>query len=128
MSRYVAVFLGGGAGAALRFAIGSLALRFNTGLFPLGTFLINLSGSFLIGLLMTLFLNRPALHPAWRLFLVVGIVGGYTTFSSFEWETFVAFKSEAMLVAAMNVLLSVALGFAGVWTGAAIATRFALDR
>jgi fluoride exporter len=128
MFRYIAVFVGGGLGAALRFAVGSLALRFYTGLFPLGTFLINLSGSFLIGLLMTLFLHRPAMHPAWRLFLVVGILGGYTTFSSFEWETFVAFKSEATLIAAMNVLLSVGLGFLGLWAGAIIATRFGLDR
>jgi fluoride exporter len=124
--RYGAVFLGGGLGAALRFAVGTLALRFYAGLFPLGTFVINVSGSFLIGTLMALFLNRPAVHPAWRLFLVVGVLGGYTTFSSFEWETFIALRSGAGLVAALNVLLSVALGLAGVWIGALVVTRFNL--
>lgn len=126
MYRYGAVFLGGGLGAALRFAVGTLALRFYAGLFPLGTFVINVSGSFLIGTLMALFLNRPAVHPAWRLFLVVGVLGGYTTFSSFEWETFIALRSGAGLVAALNVLLSVALGLAGVWIGALVVTRFNL--
>lgn len=126
MYRYVAVFLGGGIGAALRFAVGSLALRVYAGLFPLGTFIINISGSFLIGFLMALFLNRPAAHPAWRLFLVVGVLGGYTTFSSFEWETFMALKSGAPLVAALNVLLSVGIGLVGVWAGAQLVLRLRL--
>lgn len=126
MFRYAAVFLGGGLGAALRFAVGTLALRFYAGLFPLGTFVINVSGSFLIGTFMTLFLNRPAVHPGWRLFLVVGVLGGYTTFSSFEWETFIALRSGAGFVAALNVLLSVALGLAGVWLGTLVVTRFNL--
>lgn len=128
MYRYVAVFLGGGLGAALRFAVATFALRFYAGLFPLGTFLINVSGSFLVGLFMTSFLSRPAIHPAWRLFLVVGVLGGYTTFSSFEWETFAAMRSGGALVAALNVLLSVALGFLGVAAGAWLAARFGLQR
>lgn len=123
MHRYLAVFLGGGLGAALRYAIGTFALRFYTGLFPVGTFFINVSGSFLIGLVMTVFLNRPAAHPAWRLFWAVGVLGGYTTFSTFEWETFVAMKSGGAMVAAMNVLLSVAFGLAGVWAGVLVASR-----
>jgi len=126
--RYVAVFLGGGLGAALRFAVATFMLRFYSGLFPLGTFTINISGSFAIGLLMTLFLNREATHPAWRLFLIVGVLGGYTTFSSFEWETFVALRGGGSLVAALNVLLSVALGFVGVAAGAWLAARFGLNR
>ena len=126
MYRYIAVFLGGGIGAMLRFAVGSLALRFYAGLFPPGTFFINISGSFLIGLLMSLFLNRPAVHPGWRLFLVVGVLGGYTTFSSFEWETFIALRTGAPLVAALNVLLSVGIGLAGVWAGAQLVLRLRL--
>ena len=57
------------------------------GRFPLGTLVINVTGSFLIGVLMTLLTERLHPHPNWRLFLVVGILGGYTTFSSFEYET-----------------------------------------
>lgn len=128
MSRYVAVFLGGGLGAVLRFAVATFALRFYSGLFPLGTFVINVSGSFLIGVLMNVFLNREAVHPAWRLFLVVGVLGGYTTFSSFEWENFVAMRSGGPMIAALNVLLSVGLGFVAVGAGVWVGGRFGLQR
>ena len=114
----LAVMLGGGLGAALRYIIASYVVRFHSGLFPLGTFLINVTGSFAIGVLMTFFLYRANLNPAWRLFLVTGVLGGYTTFSSFEWETLTAMKSGSPVAALLNVLLSVALGFAGVWIGA----------
>lgn len=106
-----------------RFIVGTFVLTFYSGLFPLGTVLINVTGSFLIGALMMLFLNRPAIHANWRLFLVTGILGGYTTFSSFEWETFSAIRASAALVAILNVLLSVVLGLLGVWIGALLANR-----
>lgn len=116
----LAVMFGGGVGAALRYIVASYVARFHSGFFPLGTFLINVTGSFAIGLLMTFFLYRTDLNLAWRLFLVTGVLGGYTTFSSFEWETLTAVKSGAPIAAMLNVLLSVALGFAGVWIGAAL--------
>lgn len=121
MSKYLSVLIGGGIGAVLRFAIGTFVLRVYTGLFPLGTFLINVSGSFLVGVLMTLFFSRPAIHPNWRLFAVTGILGGYTTFSSFEWETLTALESGAPMGALLNVVMSVSIGFAGVWLGAVLA-------
>jgi fluoride exporter len=117
------VVLGGGLGAGLRFLAGTYVTRLYSGTFPLGTFLINVTGSFLIGILMTLFLNRPGFSPAWRLFLVTGVLGGYTTFSSFEWETLASLKGGAPLVALLNVILSVSLGFAGVWMGAFLMSR-----
>jgi fluoride exporter len=116
----LAVMLGGGIGAALRYVVASYVARVHSGPFPLGTFLINVTGSFAIGLLMTFFLYRSDVNSAWRLFLVTGVLGGYTTFSSFEWETLTAFKSGAPLAAIVNVLLSVVLGFIGVWIGAAL--------
>lgn len=60
-----------------RFIFGTFVLRLYSALFPLGTFLINVTGSFLIGVLMTIFLNRPSLNANWRLFLVTGVLGGY---------------------------------------------------
>ncbi len=81
--------------------------------FPLGTFVINVSGSFVIGLLMTLFTERFLVNPQWRLFLVVGFLGAYTTFSTFEYETGTLVRDGEWLVAGMNVVFSVAVGFIG---------------
>ena len=115
--------LGGALGAASRLAIGTFVSRFYTAVFPLGTFLINISGSFLIWLLMMLFLYRSTISANWRLFLVTGVLGGYTTFSSFEWETLFAIRSGAGPIAIVYVLLSVILGLFAAWLGAALATR-----
>jgi len=115
--------LGGALGAVSRFAIGTIVSRMYTSLFPLGTFLINVSGSFLIGLLMMLFLQRPVVSANWRLFLVTGILGGYTTFSSFEWEVLFAVREGAGLIAVAYILLSVGLGLVAAWLGALLATR-----
>jgi CrcB protein len=123
MSRYVVVMLGGAIGAVSRFIVGSLVLRFYATVFPLGTFLINISGSFLIGLLMTLFLNRPAIHSNWRLFLVTGILGGYTTFSSFEWEALTALRGGSEAIAFLYIGSSVIVGLAGAWLGLLAANR-----
>jgi len=89
--------------------------------FPLGTFVINVSGSFLIGLLMTLLTERFMANPQWRLLLVVGFLGAYTTFSIFEYETGNLIKDSELLLAALNVVLSVVIGFAGLKMGEFIA-------
>lgn len=123
MTKYALIMLGGALGAGSRFAIGTFVARFCTAVFPLGTFLINISGSFLIGLLMMLFLYRPTISANWRLFLVTGILGGYTTFSSFEWETLFAIRSGASPIAILYVLLSVVLGLLAAWLGALLAGR-----
>ena len=120
--KYLLVMMGGGIGSLARYIAGSaIASRFG-GLFPLGTLVVNVTGSFLIGLLMTLLTERLP-HPNWRLLLVVGFLGGYTTFSSFEWETFSAVRGGGLWIGLANVLGSVTLGYAAVWIGAAIATR-----
>jgi CrcB protein len=89
--------------------------------FPLGTFVINVSGSFLIGLLMTLFAERYTVDPAWRLLFVVGFLGAYTTFSTFEYETGKLIKDSEWLFASMNVILSVVLGFVALKFGEVLA-------
>jgi fluoride exporter len=123
MNKYIFVMLGGAFGALSRFIVGTLVLKFYSAVFPLGTFLINVTGSFLIGVLMMLFINRPGINANWRLFLVTGILGGYTTFSSFEWETFTALRGGAGVAALLNVTLSVGLGLGGVWIGAMLSNR-----
>ncbi len=123
MTKYLVVMLGGAIGAVSRFIIGALVLRFYSATFPLGTFLINVTGSFFIGLCMTAFLNRPIFHANWRLFLVTGILGGYTTFSSFEWEALTTLRNGAEAVALLYLGLSVVLGLLSAWLGLLTANR-----
>src|ERR1039457_5955358 len=91
--------------------------------FSLGEMIINVSGSFLIGVLMTLLTERLNPHPNWRLFLVVGVLGGYTTFSSFEYEIYQTVRDGARWMGMLYLTGSVVLGFWGVWRGAFLTAR-----
>ena len=117
------VFAGAGLGGLARYAGGSWIMAKYGGRFPLGTLVINVTGSFLIGVLMTLLTESAEPHPNWRLFLVVGVLGGYTTFSSFEYETFQAVREGARWMGMLYMAASVALGYMGVWIGALLAAR-----
>jgi CrcB protein len=92
LDKYLVVLAGAGLGGLARYAAGTWIMEKYGGRFPLGTFVINITGAFLIGVLMTMLTERFHPHPNWRLFLVVGILGGYTTFSSFEYEAFQAVR------------------------------------
>ncbi len=107
----------------MRYLIGTAIMQRFGGRFPLGTFVINITGSFLIGLLMTLLTEKFAPHPNWRLLLVIGFLGGYTTFSSFEYETFQSVRGGGHWLALGYVVSSVILGYAGVWLGVVVASR-----
>jgi CrcB protein len=121
--KYLLILLGGGVGSLARYVVGSaIATRFGTR-FPAGTMLVNVTGCFLIGLTMTLLTERLQPHPYWRLALVVGFLGGYTTFSSFEWETYSAVREGGLWIGLVNVVGSVTLGYAAVWLGALLARR-----
>src|SRR5215472_6702002 len=117
LDRYLMVLIGGGVGSVARYALGTVVSARIGGRFPLGTLIINVSGSFLIGLLMTLFTESLQLHPNWRLLLVVGFLGGYTTFSTFEYETFRAVHDGGKWIGVLNVVGSVTLGYIAVWIG-----------
>jgi fluoride exporter len=86
------VMLGGAFGSLARYVTGTAIMGRFGARFPLGTLFVNVTGSFLIGLLMALLTERWQPHPNWRLLLVVGFLGGYTTFSSFEYETYRAVR------------------------------------
>ena len=123
MDRYLMVLVGGGVGALMRYIAGmTIAARIG-GRFPLGTLVINVTGSFLIGILMPLLTERFQPHPNWRLLLVVGVLGGYTTFSTFEYETFRAVQDGGKWIGLVNVVASVVLGYVAVWIGSAIVGR-----
>src|SRR5947209_14071319 len=88
MDKYLIVMLGGAAGTLARYVAGTAIMTRFGGRFPLGTLIVNSTGCFLIGAIMTLLTRGATPHPNWRLLLVVGFLGGYTTFSSFAYETF----------------------------------------
>ncbi len=123
MDKYLIVLAGGGLGALARYIVGSAVMTRYAGRFPLGTFLINVTGSFLIGLLMMLFSQRITANPNWRLFLVTGVLGGYTTFSSFEYESYIAARSGSPLLGLLYVVSSVGFGYLAVWLGASIVVK-----
>ena len=111
MINYIVVFLGGGIGSVFRFVLATwIGQRWGRS-FPLGTFVINVSGSFLIGFLMTLMAELFIENPQWRLFLVIGGLGGYTTFSTFQYETGKLVFDGEIGYAALNMVLSVTVGF-----------------
>ena len=104
------IFLGSGIGGITRFGIANLIYFLFGRQFPLGTLIVNISGSFLMGLLFVLILDRAhQIAPQLRAFLLIGFLGGYTTFSSFSIETLNLFENGAWLSAMLNIILSVAL-------------------
>lgn len=123
MDRYIMILLGGATGSLARFLIGSAIMNRAGGRFPYGTVFINLTGSFLIGFTMTLLTERLKPHPNWRFLLVVGFLGGYTTFSSFEYETLGLVRDGSRWLGLLNAVGSVTLGYLAVWLGAAVAAK-----
>lgn len=120
--RLLLIGLGGAVGSVLRYLL-SGAVQSGTGatLFPIGTLVVNLIGCFVIGVLSELSESRGVLSAETRGLLVVGLVGGFTTFSTFANESLSAMRDRAMLIAASNVVLSVVLGLAAVWAGRVLA-------
>lgn len=120
MTRLVLVAAGGAAGAVARYLVGGfVAERWGTS-FPLGTLLVNVSGSFLLGLLITLTTDR-FVSPGLRATLGVGFLGAYTTFSTFQYETLQLLVSGSVGRAALNIGVSLSTGLLAVWLGTVVA-------
>jgi CrcB protein len=117
---YLIVFIGGGAGAALRHGVKVAPARICGTNLPWGTFTVNVTGSFIMGLIAGYFALRGDASQHWRLFLTTGILGGYTTFSSFSLDTALLYERGALITAALYVVASVVLGLAGLFAGLAI--------
>lgn len=123
MRNMLIVGVGGCMGAITRYVVALwIGERWGRS-FPLGTFVINMSGCFLIGLLMTLFTERYAVNPQWRLLLVSGFLGAYTTFSSFEYETGALMRDGEVFSAGLYIMLSVGAGYLALKVGESIALR-----
>jgi CrcB protein len=123
---YLLVALGGALGSVLRFWFSTLFERRWGETFPWGTLFVNVSGSFLIGLLFSLAGadKQPLLGPSARALLLVGVLGGYTTFSSFSLQALNFLRAGQFPLAAFHVLLSVALCLLAVWLGHLAARAF----
>ncbi len=113
----ILVFVGGGLGATARYGMQGLIYRYARSTFPYGTLAVNFTGCFLIGFLMMAFEERFLISPTVRIFLTIGILGGFTTFSSFSYETIALFRDGELFMGIMNVAASVVLCLAGTAAG-----------
>jgi fluoride exporter len=114
------VALGGAIGSAARYLVGGwFAARFGAA-FPYGTFVVNVTGSFIVGLFLAYTQERVSLSPYWRLFFAVGFVGGYTTFSTYEYESVRLLQDGEMLLAAVYLMGSVVTGGVAAIAGIAL--------
>jgi fluoride exporter len=117
MMKYFMVGIGGFLGTIARFWLGGFIHQKLGTRFPYGTFVINCSGCFAIGLIMTILSERTHLNPYWRLLIPIGFIGAYTTFSTFEYESLMAMRDGALAIAFLNIVASVIVGFVCVWAG-----------
>ena len=100
-----------------RYLLGGVVHRWIPGFFPYGTFVVNVLGCLVFGLIVGLAESRFVVGPGARAFLLVGVLGGFTTFSSFTFETFELVRSGQLLAAGANVIGQVAIGFLALWAG-----------
>lgn len=117
MSKLLFIFIGSGVGGLLRYALSGWAQRLTNGSFPIGTLFINVTGCLLIGFLTAALSGRMLMREEYRVALLIGLLGGYTTFSTFGMETFSLLNDGQTWRALLNVTASVVLGIAAVWSG-----------
>jgi len=117
---YFLVFIGGGLGASLRHAVNVLCARCLGTAFPWGTFIINITGSTVMGLIAGYLAFKGETSQAWRLFLMTGILGGYTTFSAFSLDAVLLYERSEFGLALFYVLGSVVFSILGLFAGLAL--------
>jgi CrcB protein len=122
--KFLCIALGGGIGAVLRYLVSSFTHNIYGRIFPLGTLIVNVTGCFFIGFLTCLF-EKVSIGNNLRLFIFIGILGGYTTFSTFGLESFNLMKNAEIKYSVENVILSNVLGIGFVYVGY-IACKFIL--
>jgi CrcB protein len=125
MKSYLLVFVGGGLGASLRHAVNMISARGLGAAFPWGTFIVNISGSLVMGLIAGYLAFKGEASQPWRLFLTTGILGGYTTFSAFSLDAALIYERGEIALALLYVLGSVVLSIAGLFAGLALVRHLA---
>jgi fluoride exporter len=121
---YILVFVGGGLGASLRHTINMACARCMGTAFPWGTFIINITGSTVMGLIAGYLAFKSGASQHWRLFLMTGVLGGYTTFSAFSLDTALLYERGEIGLALAYVLGSVVISIAGLFAGLALVRHF----
>ncbi len=125
MARFLWICAGGAAGTASRYLLSTWLIRASGSAFPWGTLAVNLIGSFLLGLLMEVGLTTAAISPTLRLALGTGLLGGFTTYSSFNYETLRLMQDHSPALALVNVAATLlgclAAGILGAWSGRLLA-------
>jgi CrcB protein len=117
---YLLVFIGGGLGSCLRHTVNVICPRFLGTNFPYHTFIINITGSTVMGLIAGYLAFKGEAAQSWRLFLMTGILGGYTTFSAFSLDAGLLYERGELGLAALYVLGSVVLSIIGLFAGLAL--------
>ena len=118
------IAIGGALGSLLRYAVAGLVQRWSGDTFPVGTLVVNVVGCLAIGVFGALLAGPYIVKPDTRAFVLIGLLGAFTTFSTFGWETFELINEKQFMRAAVNVFLSNGLGLAGVWLGYRLAERW----
>jgi CrcB protein len=118
------VFLGGGVGAAIRHGVNIAGLRMLGPNFPYATVFINITGSIIMGMTVAYFAFKGDASQHWRLFLTTGVLGGYTTFSTFSLDAALLYERDQFMLAAIYVLASVILSLIGLFAGLAAVRHF----
>lgn len=121
MTRILLISLAGGLGTAARYGLGTVAQKFLGTAFPWGTLTVNLLGSFLFGWIWGLEALRHTITPETRLILLIGFMGGFTTFSSFAAENLALLRAGNWPLALLNITLQNTLALAAVWAGNTLA-------
>jgi CrcB protein len=121
---YLLVFIGGGLGSTLRHVVNIVSSRLLGTAFPYHTFIINITGSTIMGLVAAYLALKGEVSQPWRLFLMTGVLGGYTTFSAFSLDAAVLYERGEIGLAALYVLGSVVLSIAGLFAGLALVRHF----
>jgi CrcB protein len=124
MLKFLFIAVGGALGSLLRYAMQGWVQRLTASTFPLGTFAVNVLGCLLIGLVSGFFAGPQLVREEYRIGLTIGVLGGFTTFSTFGLETFNLANDGEFRLALLNMLLSCVVGFAAVWIGYRLAERF----
>jgi CrcB protein len=124
VSRLLMIALGGGLGAVSRYGMSFWIQERVTGAFPYGTFIVNITGCLLMGIVMTRLNEGGPASINWRFLVPIGFIGGYTTFSSFAFETFRLLEQGLPLVGLGYIVFSVTIGYLALWLGVISARAF----